>query len=185
MKRALVALVVVATLGTLTACRSGDCRTVTTTRELVSGSATYQPASTKTPFVTSNGHIWSMGRSSLELDVNLKSANEGERAVRISLSGLTPGPSQMLTGDTLGRACLVLQTSAAPTCLTLTGVVDVRALEADCYHHESGISACAENIDVSLHAKAEDRGVSMRVDLDIVRAQQWTNTECTRDDGLF
>jgi hypothetical protein len=167
-------------LATLPAC-DGNCRNVATDRDTVSGTVVYQPASTNTPFTFSEGRIWSVGRSSLEVDIGLRSESSVERTARISLSGLTPGPSQALTGSTLGQACLVLQTAAAPTCLTLTGTVDVRRLDSDCYNHESGVSLCADNVDVSLHASTDDNGVSMQLTLDIVRAEHWTSEMC-RDD---
>lgn len=166
-------------------CGDGGCETVTTDRDTVRGTAVYTPGSTAEPFALADAKVWSMGRSALDLDVIVRSAHEGSRSVRVRLSGLSTKGPQTLGGPVEGRACLVLQSDAPSTCLPLAGTVDVRRLDADCFHHESGVSVCAENVDVSLHATVDDHGVAMRLDLDVDRAQRWRDAACDDRDGLL
>jgi hypothetical protein len=165
-------------LAMLGACHSGPCGTVVTDRDATTGTIIYRPGSTKTPFEMSRNDIWSVGRSSLEVDVVLTSPTESARTARLVLEGLARGPSKPLTEGTAGRLCLVLSTGAAPTCLSLEGNVEVRRLEIECFNHESGISLCAENVDVTVHATSQEKGVSLQVDVDVGRAQHWTDPEC-------
>ncbi len=180
----LAALALLALPG-LAACRSEGCRAVTTDRSVIGGTAEYRPGSTKEPFTLAGTSIDSMTRSRLVLAARLASENEGERAVRIELEGLAPAPAKRLGEGPVGRACLVLQTDAPPTCLPLAGSVEVRRLDRDCFVHESGLAVCAENVEVVLHATSEERGLSLRLDLTADKAQRWTDTACESDDTLL
>lgn len=172
------ALVVFAAL--VGGCGNGQCRTVATDRDAVTGTATYQPPSTTTPFTMKSADVWDMGRSSLFLDLDLR-ADIATRPTRVSIEGLSVGPTKTLDDATHAEACLVQKTDAAPTCLPLTGTVEVRKLDADCWTHESGISVCAENIDVTLHASSQQDGIDLHVDVDVVRTEHWTDTTCEAD----
>lgn len=181
---ALTALVAVVVTAGAAACGPSRCKNVARDHDALTGTAVYRPASTTTPFEMSGASLWSLGRSTLEIDVTMKSV-EGTRAVHVALTDLREGATQTLGQDAHGEACLVLQTNAAPTCLALAGTVEVRRLSSDCYNHESGVSLCAENVDVSLHATADERGLSMRLDLDVSRAEHWTDAACSDEDNLF
>jgi hypothetical protein len=75
----------------------------------------------------------------------------------------------------------VLQTEAPETCFPLTGSAKVRTLDADCYTHESGVSVCAENADVSLHLSSGAQGLTLTIDLDVVSTEHWADTRCEDD----
>jgi hypothetical protein len=166
----------VGVVATLAACRaSHPCGEVVTDRRSITGEVVYTPGSTRTPLAMTRATLWSIGRSTLEIDIEL---GGGARAARLELEGLAVGTARELGGESVGRACMVLQTGAARTCLSLRGTVEVRRLAKECFHHESGVSVCADDLDVSIHAKTEDAGVALDVDLDIVEAQRWTDPDC-------
>lgn len=171
-------------LAALAACGPGQCKNVARDHDALTGTAVYRAPSTTAAFEMSGASVWSVGPSTLEIDVALKSV-EGTRAVHVALTDLKEGGTQTLGQDAHGEACLVLQTGAEPTCLALAGTVEVRRLSTDCYNHESGVSLCAENVDVSLHAAVDERGLSMRLDLEISRAEHWTDATCSDEDSLF
>ena len=132
----------------------------------------------------SSAAIWSVGKTSLEIDVTLRSeTTTTTRTVRVRMSKLVLGATQTLTADEASagpfvEACAVLQERAAPTCLTLTGTVDVGKLDFSCYRHQSGIATCAENVDVKLRGAAEDSGLGIQIRLDVVRAEHWSDPDC-------
>lgn len=172
-------------------CRTGSCADVVTERRGVTGTISYQPASTSTPFAMDSASIWSSRSTAIELSVTLKTSPKSQggesRQVRVLLEGLTLGVNQAVTKVAPGasgataRACLVLQPGASPACLALVGTVDVRRLEKECFTHESGISACADNVDVTLRATTDDLGLKMDVALEVVSVERWADPTCSEE----
>ena len=158
----------------------GNCRTVARDHDAITGTATYQPPSTTTPFTMKSASLWDMSSSSLVVDLDMR-ADIATRATRVTIEGLSVGTTKTLDDTTHAEACLVQKTAAAPTCRPLGGTVEVRQLDASCWTHESGISVCAENIDVTLHASSQKDGVDLHVDLDVVRTEHWNDTTCEAD----
>lgn len=85
------------------------------------------------------------------------------------------GANVLEAGDEL---CLARQTGAAPTCSPLAGTIEVRQLASDCYQHSSGITTCANSIDVSLHATSDWQGTAFTLDAEMLTVGSWVATDC-------
>lgn len=163
----------------LVGCRSPhECGSVASdSPESVEPKITYQPGDRGVTFTGTAG-IWSASSSSLELTASLQAENLDQRALRITFTKLKVGSSQALPGDAEGKACLVLQTEAPETCLPLAGSIEVGTLSVDCFEHESGVSICAENVDVTIHAAPTGTDVSLPLELHVTKHQHWDDASC-------
>jgi hypothetical protein len=162
----------------LSACAAHPCGEVITERKEIVGTITYQPGSTLTPFNSEGATLDSVGRESITLGAQLKSESGPTRDVKIEISGIGVGARVLEPGGAQGKACLILQSGAEPTCLPLQGSINAARFSQNCVGNGSGIFVCADQVDVSVHASVETRGVIMKVDLEIVRLEHWTE-ECT------
>jgi hypothetical protein len=77
-----------------------------------------------------------------------------------------------------GEVCLPRRSDGESVCSDLVGTIDVRQLSADCYHHESGVSACAETIDFTLHVTSPWQGTMFRLDGDELTIGTWVDVSC-------
>jgi hypothetical protein len=98
-----------------------------------------------------------------------------DRTFDLALPGLVPDGEPH---DPTGELCTARQTHAEPVCAPLTGMVTVRRLASDCYEHESGIGACAETIDATVHVVSDWQDTHFTLDGDVLRLERWVATEC-------
>jgi len=98
-----------------------------------------------------------------------------DRTFDLALRDLVPDGT---SHDPSGELCMPRQTHGEPVCAPLTGSVVVRQLAADCYEHESGIGACAETIDATLHVASDWQDTQFTLDGDVLRLERWVGTEC-------
>ena len=81
-----------------------------------------------------------------------------------------------LTGN--GDACMVRQTGGDEICAPLTGTIELRAYEQDCYTHSSGVGTCAETLDFTLTARSEWQGTVLTVDATMNTVGEWVEADC-------
>ncbi len=77
-----------------------------------------------------------------------------------------------------GDACVVRQSGSDEICAPLTGTIDLRAFEHDCYTHSSGIGTCAETLDFTLTARSEWQGTVLTIDATMNTVGEWVEAEC-------
>ena len=84
------------------------------------------------------------------------------------------------TFDLAGRGdiCLPRMTGGADVCSPLTGTIEVRALDEDCYWHDSGIGACAETMDFTIHAESAWETTLIMLDGEMFTIGTWVEEEC-------
>lgn len=100
-----------------------------------------------------------------------------DRTPELALRGLVPDGSTIDLADH-GELCMARQAHAAPVCSALTGTIVVRQLASDCYEHESGIGACAETIDATLHVMSVWEATEFTLDGEILRIEHWVPSAC-------
>lgn len=78
----------------------------------------------------------------------------------------------------VGDACLPRQSNGPDICAPLTGTLELRARERDCYFHSSGVGTCAETLDFTISARSEWQGTVLTVDADMYTRGSWVEAEC-------
>jgi len=78
----------------------------------------------------------------------------------------------------LADVCMPRTAGRDPVCSALAGMIDVRALAADCYHHESGVGQCAETIDFTLDASSEWEGTTFSITAEESTVGEWIDVAC-------
>jgi hypothetical protein len=98
-----------------------------------------------------------------------------DRHYTLRIHDLTPGTFK-LAGR--GSLCMERQTGAEPVCSEAAGTIEVRQLAYDCFEHESGISACAETRDLTVHATSAWEGTTFELDGVELTLESWVDGEC-------
>jgi len=88
--------------------------------------------------------------------------------------------TELGTFDLAGQsdACIVRQTGGDEICAPLTGTIELRAYEQDCYTHSSGVGTCAETLDFTLTARSEWQGTVLTVDATMNTVGEWVEADC-------
>jgi hypothetical protein len=97
------------------------------------------------------------------------------RSYELRAHELTPGTLE-LTGH--GEVCMPRSTGGAEVCSELAGTIDVRRLAADCYHHESGVGACIEDLDFTLSATSDWQGTRFELAAEELTTGTWGEVPC-------
>jgi len=97
-----------------------------------------------------------------------------DREYQLELTGLAPAMLD-LTGH--GSLCMPRQTGSEAICSPLTGTIDVRQLDSECYTHESGISSCIETIELSVHGTSVWQDTRFEIDAEELTVGAWVECE--------
>ena len=143
------------------------------------GKATY--GTKLATFTAEKGTIWALGRSAITLDFDAKDPHGDRRPVRLTVERLHAPAKLAAPADATVTACVEVASDEAPRCFALTGDVDVRTLSVDCWEHESGISMCADDADVTIRASAHEDGVDLDVDVHVTSSEHWADATCEGD----
>jgi hypothetical protein len=158
------------------ACDLGRCQTVQQDGPGLTGTASYTTADGATLAATL-GDLRMSATDAVRVSGRVTDEWGRERQFHADVQAIAPMTSAVdLAGH--GEACLPRETGGDDVCAPLTGTVDVRALAADCYEHESGIGACAETIDLTLHVRSDWEGTTFVVDGEMTTVGSWVDTRC-------
>jgi hypothetical protein len=161
----------------LTGCDLGTCREVQQEGPGLAGTLSYTLADgTQLPDALDHSFMEMSARDAVTLQGHFVDEWGRDRAYTVTVRQILPIGVIDLAEH--GAACLPRQSGGEPICAPLAGTVDVRALAADCYEHESGIGACAETIDLTLHARSDWEGTVLTVDADMLTTGSWVDTAC-------
>lgn len=83
------------------------------------------------------------------------------RDFRVELHALGPGMFD-LAGH--GSLCMPRLSGGDDVCSPVTGSIDVRQLESECYTYDNGISECLFQIDLTLHGISVWEGTTFEID---------------------
>jgi hypothetical protein len=161
----------------LAACDLGTCRTVQQEGPGLSGTLAYTLADgTRLDDALDHSFVEMIARDAVQVHGHFDDEWGRARAYDVTVRQISAIGVIVLADH--GAACLPRQSGGEPICAPLAGTIDVRALAADCYEHESGIGACAETIDLTLHAQSAWEGTVLAVDADMLTTGSWVDTEC-------
>lgn len=92
------------------------------------------------------------------------------RDFRIELHALGPGMFD-LAGH--GSLCMARLSGGDEVCSPMTGPIDVRQLESECYTYDNGISSCIFHIDLTLHGVSVWESTTFEIDATELTVGEW------------
>lgn len=98
-----------------------------------------------------------------------------KRTFELDVTGMSVGTFDL---EGRGSVCMQRMTNGAEVCSPLTGTIEVRALDEDCYWHESGVGSCAETIDFTIHAESVWETTQLVLGGEMQTVGSWVTEEC-------
>jgi hypothetical protein len=156
----------------------GNCQTVEQTGPGLSGTliyATGDGARVEVPNIDRGSWIETTGPSSISLAGSFDDSFDRSRDYKVSVSALAIGSFDLADR---GALCMARQTGGPSICSPLAGTIDVRQLTRDCFVHQSGVGACAETIELTLHATSVWETTVMQIDAEMLTVGDWVESDC-------
>lgn len=151
----------------------GSCEVVEQTGPGMSGLATYMLGDGSLLQADLDRAFADTRTDGFEVESKLKDQWGIERAFTVRVSAVTPGTYDL--ADIPATMCMVRQSGGSEACSPLTGTLELRAHELDCYFHESGIGSCAATLDFTIVGQSTWESTVFTIDAEMFTAGAWVD----------